>query len=253
VTGDRGRHRKGQLQLRVLGSPSALRTKEPRTGGPPGGKETHEVQVQNQSPIPRPRTLPKSGFRAQKSKFNSELDFEVQVQVQVQSELGLEVQVQVQVQVQLENGLRSPSPTTSPASATGFKVQVQVQVQSDLDFEVHKSNPKSDSARHSQKADFGCVTFCTQNAVSVTTTNFVYSYDFVQSIYNGPSILKNLGLNNLVFYSDCDAGKAFHYLDSAMAGSACDDCTAGRCGVACMESCAAGKFSDLSGQSTEIS
>jgi hypothetical protein len=34
--GDRGRHRKGQL--RVLGSPSALRTKEPRTGGPPGGR-----------------------------------------------------------------------------------------------------------------------------------------------------------------------------------------------------------------------
>jgi hypothetical protein len=31
--GDRG-HRKGQL--RVLGSPSALRTKEPRAGGPPG-------------------------------------------------------------------------------------------------------------------------------------------------------------------------------------------------------------------------
>jgi hypothetical protein len=55
-----------------------------------------------------------------------------------------------------------PSPTTSPASATGFEVQVQVQVQSDLDFEVHKSNPKSDSARHSQKAGFGCVTFCTQ-------------------------------------------------------------------------------------------
>jgi hypothetical protein len=32
--GDRG-HRKGQL--RVLGSPSARHTKEPRTGGPPGG------------------------------------------------------------------------------------------------------------------------------------------------------------------------------------------------------------------------
>jgi hypothetical protein len=45
-------------------------------------------------------------------------------------------------------------PQTSPVSATGFEVQVQVQVQSDLDFEVHKSNPKSDSARHSQKADF---------------------------------------------------------------------------------------------------
>jgi hypothetical protein len=35
LVGDRG-HRKGQL--RVLGSPSALRTKEPRTGGPPGGR-----------------------------------------------------------------------------------------------------------------------------------------------------------------------------------------------------------------------
>jgi hypothetical protein len=34
LVGDRG-HRKGQL--RVLGSPSALRTKEPRTGGAPGG------------------------------------------------------------------------------------------------------------------------------------------------------------------------------------------------------------------------
>jgi hypothetical protein len=34
VVGDRG-HRKGQL--RVLGSPSARHTKEPRTGGPPGG------------------------------------------------------------------------------------------------------------------------------------------------------------------------------------------------------------------------
>jgi hypothetical protein len=33
LVGDRG-HRKGQL--RVLGSPSALHTKEPRTGGPPG-------------------------------------------------------------------------------------------------------------------------------------------------------------------------------------------------------------------------
>jgi hypothetical protein len=33
--GDRG-HRKGQL--RVLGSPSALHTKEPRTGGSPGGR-----------------------------------------------------------------------------------------------------------------------------------------------------------------------------------------------------------------------
>jgi hypothetical protein len=33
LVGDRG-HRKGQL--RVLGSPSALRTKKPRTGGPPG-------------------------------------------------------------------------------------------------------------------------------------------------------------------------------------------------------------------------
>jgi hypothetical protein len=38
----------------------------------PPCKEAHEVQVQNQSPIPRPRTLPKSGFRAQKSKSNSE-------------------------------------------------------------------------------------------------------------------------------------------------------------------------------------
>jgi hypothetical protein len=35
LVGGRG-HRKGQL--RVLGSPSALRTKEPRTGGPPGGR-----------------------------------------------------------------------------------------------------------------------------------------------------------------------------------------------------------------------
>jgi hypothetical protein len=34
LVGDRG-HRKGQL--RVLGSPSARHTKEPRTGGPPGG------------------------------------------------------------------------------------------------------------------------------------------------------------------------------------------------------------------------
>ena len=34
LVGDRG-HRKGQLC--VLGSPSARRTKEPRTGGPPGG------------------------------------------------------------------------------------------------------------------------------------------------------------------------------------------------------------------------
>jgi hypothetical protein len=33
--GDRN-HRKGQL--RVLGSPSALRTKEPRIGGAPGGR-----------------------------------------------------------------------------------------------------------------------------------------------------------------------------------------------------------------------
>jgi hypothetical protein len=33
--GDRG-HRKGQL--RVLGSPSARHTKEPRTGGAPGGR-----------------------------------------------------------------------------------------------------------------------------------------------------------------------------------------------------------------------
>jgi hypothetical protein len=35
LVGGRG-HRKGQL--RVLGSPSARRTKEPRTGGPPGGR-----------------------------------------------------------------------------------------------------------------------------------------------------------------------------------------------------------------------
>jgi hypothetical protein len=35
LVGDRG-HRKGQL--RVLGSPSALRTKETRTGGAPGGR-----------------------------------------------------------------------------------------------------------------------------------------------------------------------------------------------------------------------
>jgi hypothetical protein len=35
LAGDRG-HRKGQL--RVLGSPSARHTKEPRTGGPPGGR-----------------------------------------------------------------------------------------------------------------------------------------------------------------------------------------------------------------------
>jgi hypothetical protein len=35
LVGGRG-HRKGQL--RVLGSPSALRTKGPRTGGPPGGR-----------------------------------------------------------------------------------------------------------------------------------------------------------------------------------------------------------------------
>jgi hypothetical protein len=35
LVGDRG-HRKGQL--RVLGSSSALRTKEPRTGGAPGGR-----------------------------------------------------------------------------------------------------------------------------------------------------------------------------------------------------------------------
>jgi hypothetical protein len=35
LVGDRG-HRKGQL--RVLGSPSARHTKEPRTGGPPGGR-----------------------------------------------------------------------------------------------------------------------------------------------------------------------------------------------------------------------
>ena len=55
--------------------------------GAPCVKEAHEVQVQNQSPISRPRTLPKSGFRAQKSKSNSELDFV---------------------------GLRSPSPSPSP-------------------------------------------------------------------------------------------------------------------------------------------
>jgi hypothetical protein len=36
LVGDRG-HRKGEGQLRVLSSPSALHTKEPRTGGPPGG------------------------------------------------------------------------------------------------------------------------------------------------------------------------------------------------------------------------
>jgi hypothetical protein len=35
LVGGRG-HRKGQLC--VLGSPSALRTREPRTGGPPGGR-----------------------------------------------------------------------------------------------------------------------------------------------------------------------------------------------------------------------
>jgi hypothetical protein len=35
LVGGRG-HRKGQL--RVLGSPSALRTKESRTGGPPGAE-----------------------------------------------------------------------------------------------------------------------------------------------------------------------------------------------------------------------
>jgi hypothetical protein len=35
LVGDRG-HRKGQL--RVLGRPSARHTKEPRTGGPPGGR-----------------------------------------------------------------------------------------------------------------------------------------------------------------------------------------------------------------------
>jgi hypothetical protein len=37
LVGGSGRsHRKGQL--RVLGSPSTLHTKEPRTGGPPGGR-----------------------------------------------------------------------------------------------------------------------------------------------------------------------------------------------------------------------
>jgi hypothetical protein len=40
LVGDRG-HRKGQL--RVLGSPSALRTKEPRTGGPPGGESADPI------------------------------------------------------------------------------------------------------------------------------------------------------------------------------------------------------------------
>jgi hypothetical protein len=41
LVGDRG-HRKSQL--RVLGSPSALHTKEPRTGGPPGGAGSPRVR-----------------------------------------------------------------------------------------------------------------------------------------------------------------------------------------------------------------
>jgi hypothetical protein len=62
-------------------------------GGPVAAKEAHGVQVQNRSPIRRPRTLPKS---------DSELDFEVQVQTKVRSKLDFEIQVQVQVQLEME-------------------------------------------------------------------------------------------------------------------------------------------------------
>jgi hypothetical protein len=51
--GDRG-HRKGQL--RVLGSPSALRTKEPRTGGrgaTGGGGESADPIFFGESPLIR--------------------------------------------------------------------------------------------------------------------------------------------------------------------------------------------------------
>jgi hypothetical protein len=48
VTAGRG-HRKGQL--RVLGSPSALHTKEPRTGWPPGGRGVHGPDFVLRTPL----------------------------------------------------------------------------------------------------------------------------------------------------------------------------------------------------------
>jgi hypothetical protein len=42
-------HRKGQM--RVLGSPSALRTKKPRTGRPPGGQGVREPEKKCKSPL----------------------------------------------------------------------------------------------------------------------------------------------------------------------------------------------------------
>jgi hypothetical protein len=65
LVGGRG-HRKGQL--RVLGSPSALRTKEPRTGGPPGGAGSPRARFFFcESPLIHEQYIPagtKTGLRA---------------------------------------------------------------------------------------------------------------------------------------------------------------------------------------------
>jgi hypothetical protein len=125
-------------------------------------KEANEVQVQNQSPIRRPRTLPKSGFRAQSPKSDSELDFEVQVQTKARSELDFEVQVQVQLEMDFEVQVQ---PQVRPVPPE-FEVQVQVQVQSELDFEVHVQDQSSTRRGTAKRRNLG-VSYFAHNGLYV--------------------------------------------------------------------------------------
>jgi hypothetical protein len=61
----------------------------------------------------------------------------------------------------IRDGLRSPSPTTSAVSATGPRSPSPSSSPIRVGLRSPSPRPKSDSARHSDKADFGCITFCT--------------------------------------------------------------------------------------------
>jgi hypothetical protein len=58
-------------------------------------KEAHEVQVQTQSPIPGPQTLPQSEFLAQSPKSDPSWTSKSKSKLKVRFGFGFEVQVQV--------------------------------------------------------------------------------------------------------------------------------------------------------------
>ena len=98
-----------------------------RAGRSPRAEVQTKVQVQVQTKVQAPKSK-------SKPKSDSALDFKSKSKPKSDSDLDFK--------------------SKSKPKSAGFEVEVQVQVQSDLDFEVQKSNPKSDSARQSQKADF---------------------------------------------------------------------------------------------------